>query len=113
MHRGPRGLEETALDPAVWEEAWLDRAEHAASAPPELHATTFRIVATRGDCILGRRAGEVIAVKPGEAITPRVCPYAESVLRVAAIEDEVAGVSEWCCPVNDHLLVFRREVGVR
>ena len=50
-----------------------------------------------------------VSVGSGGEITPELCPHAETVLRLASTEDEQPGVRQWCCPVYDHLLVFRRE----
>ncbi len=69
-------------------------------------AVRFRIVDTRGLCPVGRHAGEVITVG-GAAVTPFVCEEARAVLQMAA-QDRYDG-KDWCCPVYEHLLVFRKE----
>ena len=40
------------------------------------------------------------------SVIPSLCAEAEAVLRMAAADD--SEVREWCCPVYDHLLVFRK-----
>ncbi|MBI2165063.1 MAG: hypothetical protein HYU29_01505 [Chloroflexi bacterium] len=69
----------------------------------------FRVVGARGVCPLGHRAGELVLVGPGGETTPRLCGPAEAILRMAASESEPQQVKEWCCPIYDHLLVFRPE----
>lgn len=72
-------------------------------------AVAFRVVDARGVCPLGRRQGDLVTVDPAGAVAPQVCPQAEAVLRMAAADGRL-GVEEWCCPIFDHMLVFRREV---
>lgn len=72
----------------------------------------FRVVDARGVCPSGFRIGDSITVGPSGSVAPELCPAAQAVLRLAATADESQEVKEWCCPVFDHLLVFRREVQV-
>jgi hypothetical protein len=72
-------------------------------------AASFRVVAAQGVCPLGRQVGETVSIGSGGEITPELCRPAEAVLRLASAADPQPGVKEWCCPVYDHLLVFRRE----
>ncbi|MDO8615469.1 MAG: hypothetical protein Q7T33_06990 [Dehalococcoidia bacterium] len=69
----------------------------------------FRVVGGRGVCPLGHREGDLVAVSPRGAATPMVCPEAQAVLRLAAANGGGQQVKEWCCPVYEHMLVFRRE----
>ncbi|MBI4296965.1 MAG: hypothetical protein HY676_00355 [Chloroflexi bacterium] len=73
-------------------------------------AMTFRVVGAKGVCPLGRHVGDVLRLEPDGEVTPRVCPHAAATLRLAVREDQGEEVQEWCCPIYDHLLVFRREV---
>lgn len=68
----------------------------------------FRVVDTRGVCPLGRKAGETISVVAG-GVTPAVCEEARNVLSMAAASPDGSAARDWCCPVYDHMLVFRRE----
>lgn len=70
----------------------------------------FRVVGSRGACTLGRHVGDLVSVDPQGTIAPQLCPYAETTLRQAATEAAKGEVKEWCCPVYDHLLVFRHEL---
>lgn len=76
----------------------------AAQAAP----LAFRVVDTRGVCPMGYKKDAVIAVTSGGSVHPPLCAAAEAVLRMAAKEDPTKA-SDWCCPVYEHLLVFRRE----
>ncbi|MBI4329042.1 MAG: hypothetical protein HY685_04155 [Chloroflexi bacterium] len=67
----------------------------------------FRVVGAHGTCLIGRSLGDLVTVGAAGSVSPRVCPQAEAVLRLAAAGD--GDVREWCCPIYDHLLVFRRE----
>jgi hypothetical protein len=71
-------------------------------------AVSFEAVAARGRCQLARRVGDVFTVGPTGAVTPPLCGPAALVLRQAAAMEEHSGIREWCCPIYDHLLVFRR-----
>lgn len=91
--------------------AWWERPSPLESLHRDPRPMNFRVIDTHGECPKGIRMGDMISVTgTWREVTPHLCPYAESVLRVAAMEDEVAGIGEWCCPVYDHLLVFRREI---
>ncbi len=84
-------------------------AEHIhAEKPGSAGVTAFRVTGTRGLCPRGRRDGDLLLLDTAGGITPEVCPLAAAVLNTAA-RDGVHQVEEWCCPVFDHLLVFRRE----
>ncbi|MEE9248007.1 MAG: hypothetical protein V3U79_04840 [Dehalococcoidia bacterium] len=88
-----------------------------ATARPSIEASlaqtagmiAFRVVGARGACPLGRNVKDLIYVDPEGAVTPQVCLYAQATLRMAAAEEGEDEVAEWCCPIYDHLLVFRRE----
>ena len=69
----------------------------------------FRVVDSRGVCPFGYRKGDLVTVAPGRTLSPQLCPPAEAVLRLAAEAGEEAPAREWCCPVYEHLLVFKRE----
>ncbi|HLA18023.1 MAG TPA: hypothetical protein VJ253_01725 [Dehalococcoidia bacterium] len=69
----------------------------------------FRVVDSRGVCPLGYRKGDFVTVTSGQFVAPQLCPPAEAVLRLAAETSEEAPPQEWCCPVYEHLLVFKRE----
>ena len=83
--------------------------EGAEVSRPVALPTRFQVVNVRGVCPLGRRTGDLVTVGPAGSIVPQLCPPAEAVLRVAAAAGEEQEVKEWCCPIFDHLLVFRRE----
>ena len=68
----------------------------------------FRVVDTRGACPLGWQMGDVATVGD-DAVSPQLCPEAAAVLRLAASGRESQPVEEWCCPVYEHMLVFRHE----
>lgn len=67
----------------------------------------FRVVGTRGICPMGYGRGTMFTVDANGDVSPRMCAAAEAVLRQAAQEKN--GARERCCPIYDHLLVFRRE----
>jgi hypothetical protein len=71
--------------------------------------SSFRVVGARGVCPLGREVGDVLTVDAAGSVTPQVCPHAEAALRAASLEAGEPGITDWCCPVYDHLLVFRPE----
>ena len=73
-------------------------------------ATRFQVVDVRGVCPLGRREGDVVTIGPTGSVVPQLCAPAEAVLRLAAAASEERAVKEWCCPIYDHMLVFRREL---
>ena len=95
-------------------EAWqLSTAVVAIDTPPLRAApaqgvglTVFRVVGRRGVCPLGFGVGDMVSVTPEGNVAPSLCTHAESALWLAVGEQ---GVDEWCCPIYDHLLVFRRE----
>ncbi len=76
--------------------------------PVQTAPLAFRVVDTRGVCPLGYKKGVVVTMTTGGSVHPPLCAAAETVLRLAAKEDP-AKSSDWCCPVYEHLLVFRRE----
>ena len=67
----------------------------------------FKVVGSRGICPKGLTQGDYLKVAANGAIAPHLCPEAEAVLNMAAKDDD-SEVREWCCPVYDHLLVFKR-----
>lgn len=67
----------------------------------------FEVVDSHGDCPQGYARGDVVAVDPDGAVEGSLCAPARAVLRLAALDEE-AEVEEWCCPIFDHMLVFRR-----
>lgn len=79
----------------------------AESAVPFESVMHFRVVDTRGECTLGRKTGDVIKVGPAGGVTPTLCLPAAFALRRAAVDASRGSVDEWCCPVYDHMLVFR------
>ena len=79
--------------------------EKAAAAVLE-QPVRFRVVDSRGVCPFGYRKGDFVTVTVGSLVVPQLCPPAEAVLRLAAEADQP---QDWCCPVYEHLLVFRRE----
>lgn len=68
--------------------------------------TTFKVTGARGICPRGVVQGEFIEVTASGPVIPSLCPVAETVLHMAAADD--SEVREWCCPVYDHLLVFKK-----
>lgn len=87
-----------------------ERTEAAAlleqQALDEAEPVMFRIVETRGVCPLGHGTGDVIAVDAAGWTAPVVCPEATAMLQMAARDGHV---EQWCCPVYDHMLVFKKE----
>ena len=88
---------------AGWEDAlgvdvpgWVD--------PPA--ATYFKVVGSRGICPRGITQGDFLKLADSGSVTPSLCAEAEAVLRMAVADD--SEVREWCCPVYDHLLVFKK-----
>jgi hypothetical protein len=69
-------------------------------------AVTFRVIETRGACPVGRQRGDLVSVTGGR-VTPFVCQEAQAVLKIASASPDSA--QEWCCPLYEHLLVFKRE----
>ena len=72
-------------------------------------AARFRVVDTHGVCPYGRQKGDLVAVGPGDRMSPQLCPEAAQVLQLAVQGRDGQPVEQWCCPVYDHLLVFQRE----
>ena len=69
-------------------------------------ATCFKVVGARGLCPKGINPGDLMKVSVNGQVTPGLCPPAESILNMAAgTESEIR---EWCCPVYDHYLVFKK-----
>ncbi|MEE8465652.1 MAG: hypothetical protein V3S68_04190 [Dehalococcoidia bacterium] len=67
---------------------------------------TFKVVGSRGICPKGVVQGDFIEVTASGPVIPSLCPVAETILHLAAVDD--SEVREWCCPVYDHLLVFKK-----
>jgi len=68
----------------------------------------FQVVDSRGVCPFGHGKGDFVTVTRRGLVLPQLCPPAEAVLRLATEAGEEAQAQEWCCPVYEHLLVFRR-----
>ncbi len=75
---------------------------------PIASSTRFRVVLVQGECPLGRREGDVITVGRTGSVMPALCTPAEQVLRRAVATGDDEEIGGWCCPVFDHMLVFRR-----
>jgi hypothetical protein len=84
--------------------------QEAEVSRPVASVARFRVVGARGVCPLGSREGDLVTVGPAGAVIPQLCPPAEHVLRRAASAGAEPEIKEWCCPIFDHLLVFRREL---
>ncbi len=69
----------------------------------------FRVVETRGVCPLGHQKGDLVSVGARGVVSPALCPEAQTVLALASRGDEAQAAKDWCCPVYEHMLVFRRE----
>ena len=69
-------------------------------------ATYFKVVGSRGICPWGVTQGDFLKLTASGSVTPSLCAEAEAVLRMAAADD--SEIREWCCPVYDHLLVFKK-----
>jgi hypothetical protein len=89
--------------------AYRQHAREQVRAAETERAVSFRVIDNRGVCPAGRREGDLITVTGG-ATDLFVCEEARAVLRMAA--SERYNGREWCCPVNEHLLVFKREKSV-
>ncbi len=83
--------------------------KEARVSQPAALAARFQVVNVQGVCPLGRRKGDLVTVEPAGSVVPQLCPPAEASLRLAAAAGEEQEVKEWCCPIFDHLMVFRRE----
>jgi len=83
--------------------------EKAAAGVVLQQPVRFRVVDSRGVCPFGYRKGDFVTVTVGSLVVPQLCPPAEAVLRLAAEASDEAAAQDWCCPVYEHLLVFRRE----
>lgn len=92
---------------AYWLYRWYAGAE-AEMTTPLASLARFRVVGTQGACLLGRGEGDVITVGPAGSVSPQLCAHAEVVLRKAATAGTRDEVKDWCCPVYDHMLVFRK-----
>jgi uncharacterized repeat protein (TIGR04076 family) len=68
----------------------------------------FRVIDRHGVCPLGRHVGDVISYS-GEHTEPFICEEARAVLAMATSGPDWERPKEWCCPVYEHMLVFRRE----
>jgi hypothetical protein len=53
--------------------------------------------------------GDRIMLGRSGAVSPVLCEHAAAALRMAAA-DPSQDVQEWCCPVQDHRLILKREV---
>jgi len=80
-------------------------AEQAHLAEAE-RVVAFRVIETRGTCPVGRRRGDLVTVS-GSVVTPFLCEEASAVLKIASTSRDAD--KEWCCPLYEHLLVFKRE----
>ena len=69
-------------------------------------ATYFKVVGSRGICPKGVTQGDFLKLAASGEVTPSLCAEAEAVLRIAA--EDNSEDREWCCPVYDHLLVFKK-----
>ena len=69
-------------------------------------ATYFKVVGGRGICPRGIVENDFLKVSADGAVAPRLCAEAEAVLHMATGDD--SEVREWCCPVYDHMLVFKK-----
>jgi hypothetical protein len=69
-------------------------------------ATYFKVVGARGLCPKGINPGDFMEVSANGLVTPHLCPEAELILNMAAGTD--SETREWCCPVYDHYLVFKK-----
>ncbi len=89
------------------ESGWEDEPEMDVPEWVDLPAATyFKVVGSRGICPMGVTQGDFLKLAASGSVTPSLCAEAEAVLRMAAAND--SEVREWCCPVYDHLLVFKK-----
>jgi predicted MFS family arabinose efflux permease len=84
--------------------AWVPAAVRRAAARP----CAFRVVGTRGTCLMGYGRGTLVTVDSAGGVSPALCEPARAVLRHAA-RQPLHEARQWCCPIFDHLLVFERE----
>ena len=68
----------------------------------------FRVIDRHGVCPLGRQVGDLISYS-GEHTEPFICKEARAVLGMATSAPAWQLPKEWCCPVYEHMLVFRQE----
>ena len=89
------------------EAGWEEESEMDVPEWVDMPATIyFKVVGSRGICPKGVTQGDFLKLTASGHVTPSLCAVAEGVLHVAAADD--SEVREWCCPVYDHLLVFRK-----
>lgn len=86
-----------------WEDELSDYAPEWVDMPA---ATYFKVVGTRGLCPRGIVQNDFLKMSADGTVAPGICPAAEKVLHMAADDD--SDVREWCCPVYDHMLVFKK-----
>lgn len=78
------------------------------SGPTDVTVATFRVCGMEGVCPGGIAIGDRIEVRRSGKLSPDLCEHAAAALRRAANDPEV-GVEHYCCPIEDHRLVFERE----
>ncbi len=101
---------ETPVSPEDEELEWWEKPSSRGSTQGVARKISFRVVGSQGNCRVGANVGTLVTLNGVDGdISPRLCPLAGHALRAAAFWDEISEVDEWCCPVFDHLLVFRRE----
>lgn len=72
----------------------------------DMPTATFKVVGSRGICPRGMGQGDFVEVGADGSVSPGLCAEAEAVLCMAS--EDHSEVREWCCPVYDHLLVFKK-----
>ena len=94
---------------SIQTEVFVGQPEQVAHVPALAEAVSFRIVGAKGACPLGHKPGQIVTLSQEGHVSPQLCPAAEATLRIAATDGKGQEVKDWCCPIYDHMLVFRRQ----
>ncbi len=100
---GPFRVDVHPLLESGWEDEWEMDVPEWVDMPA---VTYFKVVGSRGICPWGVTQGDFLKLAAAGPVTPSVCAVAEAVLRMAVKDN--SEVREWCCPVYEHLLVFKK-----
>lgn len=88
------------------EAGWEDELAVTTTEWVDMPAAVFQVVGSRGICPKGFAQGDFLEVRGNGSVSPGLCAEAGAVLHMAAADN--SEVREWCCPVYDHLLVFKK-----
>jgi hypothetical protein len=91
-----------------WQPGTPDERPVLWSGAADVTLASFRVIEVDGACPRGFGVGDRITLGRSGALSPVLCDHAAAALRKAA-GDANPGVQQWCCPVQDHRLIFERE----